>query len=442
MKDGYTVLLHLSDVHFNDKRKGFLDLDTEVRAQLERDCGRVKSTLGPVDAILVTGDIAYRALPEEYDRATIWLERLASQLDCRPERTFLTPGNHDVDRSVIRQSEFSRLMHDDLRTGNSEAIDEKLAKKFRDRMALSSLYRPIENYSRFALQFECDIGPDRQVWESDLPLNDGSTLRLVGLNSTLISDDFDNDTDHKLVLGSYQCSFVPQDGLEFLTLCHHPPQWLRDEDAVAASLKARVRVQLFGHKHKQVLDQINGTVRLTAGAVHPDRQEDSWQPRYNFIAIRVEGVNKERKLHVQVHPREWSEESRDFAPDYDGEGKETREYKFNLKPWSSPGGLGDDGTNSGTNEAERLTASLGQSAGMDARRRLTYRYYGLSFSERLAVAQALELVEDEDKDVAEAELFRRFFQRAAERTLLARLWEEVEARHDDDRGRDNPFAGR
>ncbi len=439
MKDGFTVFVHLSDVHFNDKRKGFLDLDAEVRNEMERDCLRIKETLGPADGILVTGDIAYAGLPEEYATAEEWLAKLASLLDCSPENTFVAPGNHDVDRLAVSKSDVSRMIRAELRQCDVGAIDEMLARKFRDPVAYANLYEPLANYNQFASRYGCDIGPERDIWESSFKLNDGSSLRVRGLNSTLVSDDSDNNADRKLVLGSFQCQFMQHEGVEYVSLCHHPPQWLRDEDGIDAILKARVRVQLFGHKHSQVLDRINDTLRLTAGAVHPDREEDGWNPRYNWLALHVDGLGEERKLIVKVYPRVWREENRAFAADYDENGDETREYEFELQPWSLPEGNGEKVAKTPDAEAERELESREVSADMDPRRRLTYRYYGLAFNTRIAIAQSLGLLEDVDRDVAESELFRRFFERAVQRRLLERLWEKVEDQYDEGRLSENPF---
>lgn len=66
---------------------------------------------------------------------------------------------------------------------------------------------------------------------------------------------------------------------------------------------------------------------------------------------------------------------------------------------------------------------------MDPRRRLTYRFLSLPYHLRLAVAQELGLLTDEDKGVADGELFRRFLARARDRGQLDTLWRTVERHH-------------
>ena len=49
------------------------------------------------DEVVVTGDLTNIALPDEFDAAREWLERIG-----RPERVFVIPGNHDAYVSVDR----------------------------------------------------------------------------------------------------------------------------------------------------------------------------------------------------------------------------------------------------------------------------------------------------------------------------------------------------
>jgi hypothetical protein len=78
---------------------------------------------------------------------------------------------------------------------------------------------------------------------------------------------------------------------------------------------------------------------------------------------------------------------------------------------------------------------------MDAARRLVYRYFGLPFQQRLAVARALDLVEPGDQSAPDVERFRRVVLRARDKRLLGRLWSEVAVLHPDGETADNPFAG-
>ena len=390
------------------------------------------------------------ATSKEYDIALQWLQRLCGKLGCPPENIWTTPGNHDVDRSVVDTSYLLRTLHQRLRPSDLRKIDAELRGLLEDPEAAPLLFRPIKNYLDFASKFRCDIGPNALYWEHDLTLNDGSTLRLRGLNSTLVSGKLDDDAENRLILGTLPSTLKREDGVEYLTLCHHPPQWLRDQDVVETNLNARARIQLFGHKHMQRLNKIDNSLRLTAGAVHPEREESGWQPRYNYLMVSVRNEGDIRTLDVTVYPRVWNETDLRFGADYDATGSDRRLFSLSLEPWahqvspvsSSVPQVVQESPRSKPTTSEDKSTESSERGTMDPARTLTYRFLTLPYHERLAIAQKLHLLHDEDKSVQDedAELFKRFFRRARESNNLGQLWDEVESHHGDGRRQQNPFV--
>ena len=76
---------------------------------------------------------------------------------------------------------------------------------------------------------------------------------------------------------------------------------------------------------------------------------------------------------------------------------------------------------------------------MNASRRLAYRFLALPYHNRMQVAQQLALLRDEDQNVSDPELSRRFFQRAKESDKLAEFWRQVEEKHGAAATEANPF---
>src|SRR5687768_6307349 len=99
------LLLNIADVHFRypycDTQ---MDPDLPYRTMLIQDANTFTERLGTVDAILVGGDIAFAGLKEEYNAALKWLTELCEACSCSLDRVFVVPGNHDVDRNVIKGS--------------------------------------------------------------------------------------------------------------------------------------------------------------------------------------------------------------------------------------------------------------------------------------------------------------------------------------------------
>jgi hypothetical protein len=423
-------LVHLSDVHFQ-KRKvdGTYDLDREVRNELELDLRTLAPAVGHITGVVVTGDIAYAADPAEFRAASAWLATVCEIVRCPTESVWTSPGNHDVDRrNVIEKSEIVRLLQSELR-GNPSRFERLI----QDKSAAEALFKPLAAYNEFAGKFGCDLGPDRLVWRQDLDLNDGSKLRLYGLNSTLTSCNLD-DEGTRLVLGDMAHALLREPGVALVSLCHHPPDWLVDHDAATGLLNSKTRLQLFGHKHSQRIEQINDSLRITAGAVHPERTEKQWEPRYSVISCRVLGTGEKRALEVVVHARVWSKASRTFVEDTT-DPRASRPITLPLEAWTAPEapvppppacspGVGVSEARPGEPQAQPPPVPS-----MDPARRLTYRFLTLPYHERMAVANALKLLGDDDKGLPDRVLFERLLQRAAQRGLRAQLWAEVEQRH-------------
>src|SRR5690606_36637447 len=123
---------------------------------------------------------------------------------CPEENVWTTPGNHDVDRSVISDSPMIQTVQKALRPRDANQIDqeiEKFCKK--DKSAKKLLYVSVEEYNEFAGKYGCRIDADNPNWAHNLNLNDGSILRLHGMNSCLISSEHDDDGENKLIIGTH-----------------------------------------------------------------------------------------------------------------------------------------------------------------------------------------------------------------------------------------------
>jgi hypothetical protein len=448
--DEALVFLHLSDIHFNKKWHDHYELDRDLRDQLENDVTSVRGRFTKVRGALVSGDVAFGGKKAEYDIALEWLKRLCELAGCREQDVWCVPGNHDVDRSVYDESQLLRDMHDRLRPDDPDDIDERITGYLRDKMAAPLLFQPIECYNDFAAKFSCQSRPAPLAWQHDLELNDRSRLRIYGINSTLASDRTDNNAARRLVVGTLQVRPKEEAGVTYLAMCHHPPDWLLDYDKVGQSLNARARVQLFGHKHIQTIDEINNCLRIGAGAVHPSRREKNWLPRYNWLAVWVRARKGERLLDVDVYPRVWNDAQAKFVPDYAAcGGAEHRVYSLKLEPWQPPAAPPAPAPAPGPAPAAADPAGLLPGATMthtdpaaDAARTLTYRFLALPHVTRLQIAQSLGLLADEDEGLHDSVLFDRIFERADRQRRLEQLWQKVEARHADGQNPTNPYAGR
>lgn len=438
------TLVHLSDIHFT-RRSGVSvhDLDKNVRNELVLDATNVAREIGPVTGVLVTGDIAFSGSKVEFEYATNWLRDFCRAIGCHEENVCVVPGNHDVVRDKTKRK-LTRMLHQGVRKDGSD-VDKELREIFSDPQSAAALLEPLADYNKFAELFGCSISGEKHFWERDFTLVCGTTVRLRGLTSALVSNEEDQRTG--IVLGTAQATVERSPGVLHMTLCHHPPDWLRDHDAVEDHLKSKVHIQLFGHKHSQRLDEINGKVRLVAGAMHPDPGEGSWLPTYNFLEI---GRRDADHIGLRVYQRQWNQPDTNFVARHDPKtGNTYREFvwsgfsvltKAEFPLVASPGVSGINDTASAPNSLMATTGTE-KDAVMPPRydeRRLAYRFLTLPFRHQISVAKSLDVLTDADRALSDEALFRVLFKRAAQKGLLGKLWAETEKLHDDPAD-SNPF---
>lgn len=431
------VFVHLSDIHFaRGAGVSVHDLDKNIRNELVIDATKVANEIGPVTGVLVTGDIAFSGCRDEFDHATEWLSEFCRAIGCPAENVWVVPGNHDVDRKRTKRK-VTRTLHQGIRTEGSD-VDRELREILSDSQSAAALLEPLAEYNTFAGRFGCSISAEKHYWERDLKLACGTTIRLRGLTSVLVSNEEDLRT--RIVLGEAQTSVQRASGVLHMTLCHHPPDWLLDHDAVEDQLKSKVHIQLFGHKHSQRLDEINGKVRLVAGAMHPERAGGSWLPAYNFLEISRRDNDR---IGLRVYQRQWNQPDTNFVAWRDPDnGHDHREFL-----WSGFPVAAKSGTHPVMSHEEKdaeVTASVASpvvvlnATGKDDlmppqnhERRLAYRFLTLPFRHQIAIANSLNVLTDEDRALSDEPLFHELFKRAAAKGLLAKLWDETEKHHAD-----------
>ena len=423
----HLTFVHLSDIHFSKRSGDHYDLDNELRSELERDVvEQIRAIDRPATGVLVTGDIAYSGNADEYRTAREWLEHLCDLLSIDKANAWLTPGNHDVDRSVAQRSQSLAALHRQIGDAKATDVTQVLQSLYRDEVDASCLFSPFAQYNKFSEPFGCEIGPQRPYWTTTEALDEGFQLSIRGLNSVIVSGSSDRRRDGErsgsLVLGAFQVPLAA-DKTVHMTLCHHPPSWLKDELEVEPRLNKRVKIQLFGHEHHYQLAVHEDAVRLVAGAMHPNRGTVDGNPAYNVLSIRVD-VGPPMALIVTVSPRVWDNEGLRF------DGAAIQEVELPLveslqatqdggEPESMPPLSVAD--NSGF-----ATVSETFGTGKPSVRSIAFRYIDLPYQRKLEIAQELDLFDDSDENLRDRERFRLVLRRVRERNLWPELLERVE----------------
>lgn len=403
------------------------DPNFHLRNEIIRDVTAQCKILGAPDVIIISGDIAYAGHSEEFRFATKWLSELCDACGAPLQCVFVCPGNHDVVRDQAGRN-LVQLIHKSIKQAYDPTAE--ISRQLRDEDARRLLYESLDNYNAFALQFFCDLlPPNRTRATRDIRLNDGSILRLWGLNSAVVSSEYDKERDLFVDEASFQISRTA--GVVNLVAAHHHLNWLRQAQALEDHLNDVAPIQMFGHVHtNRIARDLGGYMRLTASAANPDRTESGWEPGYNLLEVNVQGTGVQRKLHLRAHVRVWQNAPGRFR------SKQTKDadvwdLSVDLEDWTPPV-TGVSMANANTSPAASSPATVAgelpkEGGAMNKLRDVGLRFYRLSFSQKSEIAGRLGLLDDSDMNQPDYERFRRVFQRAYERELIAELDEAVRA---------------
>lgn len=381
MARGYTFL-HFSDIHFNKQSDSIYSPDCDLRNEMLNDVERViaEKELEPY-GIVICGDIAFSGQANEYEIADEFIETLTGKLKIDYRHVFCVPGNHDVDQNVAKKSILVYAVQKLL-----EGADENEFQDYLERLRAEAaqqkddvLYRALKGYNNFAGRYMGNVSSAEGPWTHSIALGDGYRLCLYGINSTIISNADDHRKNHrgeglprKMRVGNHQLPSGDKKVI-YMTICHHPIQdWKED---IGRALDERAMIQLFGHRHVQTLEQNGKRIRIGTGALQPDRREEGWQPRYNFLRVEIENS----KLRVVLYPRIWDKDLHKFICEesFCDKGEESKEIILPL---------------------ERGNVSLPKRSDMekaanirettDSKRELVYKLWGLQKGERENVFRA------------------------------------------------------
>lgn len=431
------LILHISDIHFKAPQCASEDdPNRPYRTRMVQDVKARCAQLGRIDALLIGGDIAYRADPIEYEAASKWLTELAQECGCPLERIFVVPGNHDVDRGIVKRKLNIQNAHAAIAFATAGQRAGVLQAQMADDSVGHALFEPLAAYNEFAKKFDCQVYPKRLLWKQDLPLRSDVTLRLHGLTSTLLSGAVNahgqDDTRDSLYLSPWQTVFDPVENVVNAVISHHPPDWFMDHESVEAAVRGRAKLQFFGHRHNQGNISDRQYMRFEAGALNPDLNELAWHPAFNIIKLTVEGDGADRKLHIAAQFMTWQAgQPERYVRLIDPDGSEIWHHAIAIPGQANV--IAPINTNSNTPttvveatleepiEPQEEVIMVEQS-----RRRIVTRWWRLPMDARRAIALQLGLISEAEIQLPEPERYGLALARAGERNLTEQLAREIE----------------
>lgn len=326
--------LLLSDIHFLSIYDE-MDDNAPIRKAFLKDLESFRKVYGPVNHILVCGDIAFKGAKEEYEAAHRFFEELCDIVGCKPEEIYIVPGNHDKN-FCAPNAEIRHIINAGL---SNECIDsdklfvDLLNKNFSQ---FKTLYQPFKDYQDFAMKMvsneplmtKCledsedgvyDNGKDKAYMMTTLGSIGDYAVKLYAMNTTLCAD-WDDMNDfgkgHKLFLPKLgYVTHADKEGCINIAMMHHPVSNLVYGECISKELDENFQIQIFGHLHRPVSRE-NGAIHIHSGAFQPPKHEGDHSGEYfsvyNILELDVTGEGGKDILHVKLRVEKYDEELKDF----------------------------------------------------------------------------------------------------------------------------------
>ncbi|MFX0072159.1 MAG: metallophosphoesterase, partial [Candidatus Hermodarchaeota archaeon] len=311
-------ILHLSDLHFG----------INARQKIDKEAiNNREATLNPLliklknlnknwkpNIVVISGDIGYKGIKNEYDEAIKWLEDLLKVLNLKPDRLIICAGNHDRYRIEKDASELPI---------NIQEADDRLKDIYFEENSI-----PFSNFIKFQKRFK--IPPLKYKKKSNYLIG---TREILGLNFLVLNSAWfawGGERDiQKMIIGKPQLTEMKYNSQIIsriekipdqitIAVLHHPFEELdpreietyEDREPPYYLLAISSDLILCGHKHGEELfapDKKNGISWLfKAGATY---EGPKYKNNCEILQIDPKSLTAKRlKIYYIPDKNKWREE--------------------------------------------------------------------------------------------------------------------------------------
>jgi HEAT repeat protein/3',5'-cyclic AMP phosphodiesterase CpdA len=168
-------ILHLSDLHFgtsDNATNWYNQLANDLIHELERP---------PLNALILSGDIANKSTPDEYTAAKEFLDKLCKEFHLQKEQVIIVPGNHDLNWEISKKEGYKPLRREEFNGLEDESLFIDSGGNYIEVLDPEQYKRRFEYFSNFYKTIKGTEYPtdyDRQY-----TLDRIDNLLILGLNS-------------------------------------------------------------------------------------------------------------------------------------------------------------------------------------------------------------------------------------------------------------------
>lgn len=432
-------ILHLSDIHFGQEKKGERIRHNDVREQLVSDLKIFLGNTKRLDLILINGDIAYSGKKTEYDDAVAWIEQLINVGRCDETAVLTVPGNHDVDIDLISLA--AKGVHTNLRNTDSSIVSGVLHGYTVEKDEVNSIFPKLRTYLDFARGYNSEFDArDIPRWVRYREIKPGLRLRIIGMCSVQVSDL--EDREGTMILGEKQYIFPEDNSVITLVLVHHPMPWYLDRPKAKPYVHNRSSILLTGHEHIPELNKIVALndlerIEISAGAITDTKSEAPFEFAYNLFEVDIK-QDSESSLSVTVWPKIWSPKETRFVPDVGKTGGpdcKTLSIKCGLVPVPAepPAMHSDEISGQGT--------AMQRDESPDFGRLKHFFWHYLTWDQRITVLVKANMLPKSVENRLPQTIELEALLRAKDAGKLGSIWDDVMTFVPLEKRRPNPFHG-
>lgn len=325
-------ILHLSDLHYQPNALR----QNNVLSAFWKDLDNLTASY-TIDIVVFSGDLVYKgdSYQDFLSSYENFIEPILRKLKIPKGHFLITPGNHDIQRSKVKERWEKALEQEIVTAEDIHKVVTNLDTNYQDdvKVRLGNYYRFLEDK-----KLTDHYTFSNSVFCANKVEIDGIKIGIANLNTSLRATGFGNNYDYgKLIVGAYQV----EKSISLLSGCditianfHHPFDWLKDVEKqdIRRYILESFDLVLFGHNHQSDTERIvkskKGAIVVNAGALY--------EKSNSFIGYSVISISQ---IDVTISMRSYFPKRRvfDAAVDIIPDGRQ----KFDVQLFAKSKGVLD-----------------------------------------------------------------------------------------------------
>ena len=293
--------IHISDLHAN----GSSEKEPWRRRRVlgpawERNLDKLLEDEGLVDFIFFTGDAAQSGQADQLAEAGEFLEDVRTRLGVGPDRLFIVPGNHDIDRRVQKD------VWQRMRMAAGASGDVLSISRWMNGITMSAPFGFEADWREAILERQAAYrvwakAPTRLGYRSTATLPGWPfPIHILGLDTSwLCGDEADAGrlllTENQFMAHATDESGTPLAGLR-IALMHHPVHELADGTECRRLMAGHVDIVLRGHLHSpeavEWIDPDAELRELAAGCLYEVGRPDRYPNSCHFVRLELDSTGR------------------------------------------------------------------------------------------------------------------------------------------------------